>query len=181
MGSPLSIAFIVALLIPLWVLLRRDYIKGVAYAVFLCVSMSTYLRIPMPGNLPQLTIYRLILILLFISWLRNRDTGHRVSDTPLFGAFAFWALANFISVLFTTSDFVVSLKRYLDFVVEAAVFFFLLVTSLKRREDVFKVLWGACLGVSLVAGLAFVEQYTGHTPVSYIEPPNPDDSALVGG
>jgi O-antigen ligase len=181
MGSPLSIVFIVALLIPLWVLLRRDYIKGVAYAVFLCVSMSTYLRIPMPGSLPQLTIYRLVLIVVFIFWLRNRDTGRRFSNTPLLGAFAFWAIANFISVLFTTSYFVVSLKRYLDFVLEAAVFFFLVVNSLRRREDVFKVLWGACLGVTLVAGIAFIEKYTGYTPVSYIEPQNPDDSDLVGG
>jgi hypothetical protein len=178
MGSPLSIAFIVVLLIPLWVLLGRDYIKGVAYAVFLCVSMSTYLRIPMPGSLPQLTIFRLVLIILFIFWRRHRNSDLRFSSAPLYAAFCLWALADLASLLFTSGDFVVGLKRYLDFVVEAAVFFFLLITSFRSREDVMRVISGACLGVTLVAAIAFVEKYTGHTPVSYIEPANPESLDL---
>ena len=123
MAGSLNILLVLGLLVPLWVLLRRDFIRGLCYGVFLCVSMPTYLRIPLPGGLPQLTIYRLILISVFFFWLRYRDPAQRLSKAPLFGAFCFWAAANLLSLLFTTGDFVVSLKRYLDFVVEAAVFF----------------------------------------------------------
>lgn len=159
-----------AMLAPLWVLLRRDFIQGLSYAVFLCVSMPTHLRIQMPGTLPQLTIYRLVLIIVFIFWVRHREPGRRFSESPLFGVFCFWGLANLVSLLLTGGDFVVSLKRYLDFVLETAVFFLLLVTSLRRTDDALKILRAACLGVTLVAALAFVERYTAFNPVNYFVP-----------
>ncbi len=161
MSLPLNVALVVVLLIPLWVLLRRDFIKGLAYGVFVCVSMPTYLRIQVPGNLPQLTIYRLVLIIVFFFWLRNRSRVHRLSAVPLFGAFCFWALADLASLLLTSGDAVVGLKRYLDFVLETAVFFLVLVTSLRQREQALRILRAACLGATLVATLAFVEKYTG--------------------
>ena len=158
------------LLVPLWVLLRRDFIHGLCYAVFLCVTMPTELRIPLPGSLPQLTIYRLVLIVVFLFWLRHRDRGQKLSDAPLFLVFMFWAVANLVSVVLTSGVFVSSLKRYLDFVVEAAVFFILMVTSLRDRQDALRVLRAACLGLVLVAALAFVEKYTAFNPVNYLYP-----------
>jgi O-antigen ligase len=159
---------LVALLIPLGIFLHRDFIQGLAYAIFLCVSMPTHLRIPMPGDLPQLTIYRLVLILIFIYWVRNREPGLRLSRSPLFGVFCFWALTNLASLLLTGGEFVISLKRYLDFVLETAVFFLLLVTSLRNTDDTVKILRAACLGVTLVAALAVLEKYTGFNPVDYL-------------
>jgi hypothetical protein len=159
---------LVALLIPLGVWLRRDFIQGLAYAVFLCVSMPTVLRVSLPGNLPQLTIYRLVLILVFIFWLLNREIDRRFSKAPLFGVFCFWGLANLVSLLLTRGDFWISLKRYFDFVMETAVFFLLVVTSLRRREDAWAIMRAACLGVTLVAVLAFVEKFTAFNPVNYL-------------
>src|ERR1039458_10209949 len=171
----LPVACTFALLVPLWYLLSRDFIKGLAYAVFLCVSMPTALRIQMPGSLPQLTIYRLVLIVVFLFWLRHRDPARKLSSAPLFRLFLFWGLTNLVSLLFTTGDFVASLKRYLDFVVDAALFFFLLATSLRSREDAFRILRAAWLGVTLVAALAFVEKYTGFNPVNYLESAGAED------
>src|ERR1035437_859699 len=168
MAGSLSILILLGLLVPLWVLLRRDFIKGLCYGVFLCVSMPTYLRIPLPGSLPQLTIYRLILISVLCFWFRYRDPAQTVSKAPLFGTFCFWAIANLLSLFFTTGDFVVGLKRYLDFVIEAAVFFFLLVASLRTRDDAMRVLRAACLGLALVAALAFIEKYTHFNPCNYL-------------
>jgi O-antigen ligase len=164
----LPVACTLALLVPLWYLLSREFIKGLAYAVFLCVSMPTVLRIQMPGSLPQLTIYRLVLIVVFLFWLRHRDPARKLSSAPLFRLFLFWGLTSLVSLLFTTGDFVASLKRYLDFVVDAALFFFLLATSLRSREDAFRILRAAWLGVTLVAALAFVEKYRGFNPVNYL-------------
>src|ERR1017187_445092 len=168
MAGSLNILLVIGFLVPLWVLLRRDFIKGLCYGVFLCVSMPTYLRIPLPGGLPQLTIYRLILISALCFWFRYRDPAQGFSKAPLFGVFCFWAIANLLSLFFTTGDFVVGLKRYLDFVVEAAVFFFLVVASLRTRDDAMRVLRAACLGLALVAALAFIEKYTRFNPVNYL-------------
>jgi O-antigen ligase len=177
----IPVACTVALLVPLWYLLSRDFTKGLAYAVFLCVSMPTVLRIQMPGSLPQLTIYRLALIVVFLFWLRHRDSARKLSTAPLFGLFFFWAAANLTSLLCTTGDFVTSLKRYLDFVVEAALFFFLLATSLRSREDAFRILRAAWLGVTLVAALAFVEKYTAFNPVNYLVSAGAPDADLDQG
>ena len=176
----LPVACTLALLVPLWYLLSREFIKGLAYAVFLCVSMPTALRIQMPGSLPQLTIYRLVLIVVFLFWLRHRDPGLKSSGAPLFGLFLFWGLTNLASVLCTTGDFVASLKRYLDFVVDAALFFFLLSTSLRHRDDALRILRAAWLGVTLVAALAFVEKYTGFNPVNYLASAGAEDLDQAG-
>src|ERR1039458_2378405 len=104
MAGSLNILLVVGLLIPLWVLLRRDFIKGLCYGVFLCVSMPTYLRIPLPGGLPQLTIYRLILISALCFWFHYRDPTQRISKAPLFGVFCFWAIANLLSLLFRSEE-----------------------------------------------------------------------------
>jgi hypothetical protein len=169
-----------ALLVPLWYLLSREFIKGLAYAVFLCVSMPTVLRIPLPGSLPQLTIYRLALIIVFLFWLRYRDPARKLSTAPLFGFFCFWAAANLTSLLCASGDFVIGLKRYLDFVVEAALFFFLLATSLRSREDALRILRAAWLGVTLVAALAFVEKYTGFNPVNHLVSAGAEDLDQAG-
>jgi hypothetical protein len=177
MGPSQVVLLTILLLVPVWVLLRRNFIKGLCYGIFLCVVMPVELRIPMPGNLPQLTIYRLVLITLFIFWLRHREPGHRLSSAPLFGAFLFWALANLASLLFTDGNFVISLKRYLDFVLESAVFFLLVMTSLRSREDALAVLRAACLGVAVVGALAFIEKYTAFNPVNYLAP-SPDTDVV---
>lgn len=168
MSQSLNTILTLSLLIPLWILLSRDFIKGLSYAVFLCVLMPTHLRIQMPGNLPQLTIYRLALIIVFLFWLRYRDPNRKLSRAPLFGLFCFWGLANLISLLLTTSDFIVGLKRFLDFVIEAALFFFLIVTSLRDNDDVLRILRAVCLGITIVAALAFVERYTSFNPVDFL-------------
>lgn len=159
---------LIVLLLPLCWQLRRDYLKGLGYAVFLCVSMSTFQRIPLPGDLPQLTIFRLVLIILFFAWLKQRRMGRVSSGHPCSGWFWFWALANLVSLLLTSVDFVNSLKRYLDFVLEVWGFYFIVTTSLHSREEAMRILRAAVAGITLVAALAFVEKYTAFNPVNLI-------------
>jgi hypothetical protein len=132
--------------------------------------MSTYLRIPLPGALPQLTIFRLVLIILFLFWLRQDRSGLGKLDIPCFGLFRFWAIANLASLLLTSVDFVDSLKRYLDFVIEVWGFYLIVITSLRDRDDAMRILHAAVAGVGLVALLAFVEKYSGFNPVNYLAP-----------
>jgi len=167
--QPGIIIAILAILVPLWVLLRRDFVKGLAFAVFFWVSMTTLLRIQPPGSFPALTIHRLMLIVVAGVWLtRNRLAEAR--SIPLFGCFVFWFLANFVSLLSTQIEFSTSLKRFLDFVLEVFVFYVVAYTSMKDKADALRLLRAAWLGLVVVAFLAVVERQTGFNPVDSFIP-----------
>ena len=163
------IVAILAILIPLWVLLRRDFVKGLAFAIFIWVSMTTFLRIQLPGSLPALTIHRLMLIEVAVAWL-TRNSLTSVRSIPLLGCFVFWFLANLVSLAGTQIDFSTSLKTFLDFVLEVFIFYLVASTTLKTREDAVRVLRAAWLGLLVVAVFAAVEKYTGFNPVDRFFP-----------
>lgn len=110
MASIIEPIFICLLLYPIWAMARRNFMRAFAYSVFVCVSMPTFLRIQTGGAIPELTIHRLVLISLFINWIKI--PGKRpLREIPLFRAFCFWALVNAMSLLFTSIDFTDSLKQ----------------------------------------------------------------------
>lgn len=151
------------MLITLWVLLRKDFVCGLAFAVFFWVSMTTFLRFEFQG-LPAFTIHRLMLMEVAVAWLaRNRLAA--AAKVPLASCFAFWALANLISLAGTEIDFLSSLKRFLDFVLEVFASFFIISSSLKTRDDALRVLRAAWLGLLVVAALAIIERLTRFNPV----------------
>jgi len=158
------IVFILLLAAVVWLQLQRDFIRGLSCAMFIWVSMTTFLRIDLPGSLPELTIHRLLLILVLIAWIRKGGMA-KLASVPLLGYFAFWAMANLVSLAGTQIDFVISLKRVLDFVLEVFAAYIITATSLKTREDVLRVLRAAWLGLLVVAVFAVIERYTGFNPV----------------
>ena len=170
MNPVLNLLCLFVLLVPLLWQLRRDFVKGLAYAVFLCVSVSTVLRVALPGALPQLTIFRLILLLLFFFWLKERRLGRFTSRVPFSGLFWFWAIANLVSLVFTDITFSRSLKRYLDFVLEFWGFYVIATTAIENRADAMRILRAAVMGLGVVALLAFIEKYTHFNPVNLLAP-----------
>jgi len=164
----LNVVLLVALLVPLWLRLRRDFVAGLAYAVLVCVSASTFIRIPMPEVLPQLTIFRLILIILFLFWFKERRLGRFKSPVPFSRLFLLWGLVNLFSLFFTDISFGRSLKRYLDFVLEFWGFYIIATTVITTRVDALKILRAAVTGLGVVAVLAFVEKYTGFNPTDLL-------------
>lgn len=166
----LELVVIFGVLISIWVVLARNFEKGLAYAVFWCVWLTTYLRIQTGGALPELTIHRMILISLFIFWFKKPEYRARLRSTPVARAFGFWAFISFLSLLGTSIDFTDSLKAYLDFIAEVGVFFVIVSTTLRKREDAIRVLRAAALGIAIVAFFGAVEHYTGFNPVDSFIP-----------
>lgn len=166
MSQTLIVIVVVLILISLWYQLHRDYIQGLAYGVFLCVLLPTQLRIELPGSLPQLTIYRLILISLFFFWLRNRSIRTSTGSPPLLPILGLWCLANLISLLFTQADFVDSLKRFLDRALEVYAFYYLISKSLRTSDDARRVLRAILRALVLVAMLGVYEHQTGFNPIA---------------
>lgn len=168
---------ILAILVPLWILLRKDFVKGLAFAIYFWVSMTTLLRIQLPGAMPALTIHRLMLMVVAVAWLVRRPRPVHQS-MPLRGCFVLWFLAGVVSLVSTQIDFTTSLKTFLDFVLEIFIFYMVASSSLKTGEDALRILHAAWLGLLTVAFLAAVERYTGFNPVFQFIP---DARAMLGG
>jgi O-antigen ligase len=169
MSQYAPIVLIAFLAITLWRQLCKDFIGGLSFAVFVWVSMTTFLRISLGGVLPELTIHRLLLIVVIFAWSR-RHSFSEIRSIPLIGCFAFWIVANVLSLAGTQIDFIMSLKRFLDFVLELFAFYAVASTSLESQEDVRRVLKGAWLGLIFVAVLAVIERYTLFNPVDRFIP-----------
>jgi O-antigen ligase len=170
MAQIAEIGIILGLIFYLAVVLSRNFEKGLAHAVFWCVWMTTFLRIQTFGVLPELTIHRLILITLFIFWIRRPEYRARLRETPLVRSFGFWAIVSFLSLLGTSIDFGDSVKAYLDFIAEVGVFFVIVSTTLRKREDAIRVLRAAALGIAIVAFFGAIEHYKGFNPVDAFIP-----------
>lgn len=169
MAALIEPLFIGLLLYPIWAMARRNFMRAFAYGVFVCVSMPTFLRIQTNGAIPELTIHRLVLISLFINWVKQ--PGKRpLREIPLFGAFCFWAFVNAISLLCTSIDFTDSLKQYLDFVIEVGVFYVIASTTVRSREDAILTIRAAVSGMAIVAFFGAVEHYTLFNPVDEFIP-----------
>jgi hypothetical protein len=173
---------IFALLILAWVKLRRDFIGGLAFTVFITVLMPVDLRVSLPGALPELTIHRLVLIAAFAAWIKDGRAIGASLRAPLWPGFIFLAAVNFVSLCFTSIDFTTSLKRYIDVVVEIAAYYLLLTSSLKTYQDGIRILSAACAALLLVGIIAWCEKYTGVNPSHAIFPhleADPDFQRMV--
>jgi hypothetical protein len=170
MTTPGVIVFIFLVLAFLGSQLKRDFPKGLAVAVFLWVAMTTMVRIELPGALPELTIHRLILITVFCFWLGARRRQEPAPKATFQGYFIFWALTNFISTLGTEIDLATSLKRFLEFVLETWLFYLIISSSLRKKEEAIRIVHAAVLALAVVAAFAVLEHYTGFNPVDRFVP-----------
>lgn len=160
------------LLVPLWVRLRKDFVSGLSYAIVVVVAFTPLIRVETPGMLPELTLHRAVLISLLFAWMRSQP-AIPTRDAPLRRLILFWIVVASISLLGTV-DMSVSLKRYLDYVLDIFAFYVVVVTSLRGREDALRLLRSACLGLAIVAVLAVLEKYTRINVVDRFVSPDPE-------
>lgn len=158
MSQPAVILLVILLLIPLWIKLRRDFISGLSYAVVILIASTHLLQIRTPGDLPHLTIHRLILLSIALAWLFKPDRAS-IKSAPLAGWIMTWTCLAFFSLL-RTEDTTAGTKRFLEFAFELFLFYFILATTLHTREDGLRLLRAAVLGLFLVALMAAFEKYT---------------------
>jgi len=176
MSDWLNALLVIGLALPLWPLLARDRIKGLCYALFLCIAMPGYLRIQTPGGLPEITIQRALLLVLLAFWLKERVRQGTSVGVPCRKFFLMYMLAGAISLLGAV-DYGVAIKSFLDTVFEVAAYFLVVTTFVRRREDGLRLLRAAWLATTLVGMLAVFEHYTGFRALSRIFPAY----ALSGG
>lgn len=161
---------ILTLLVLLCIRLQRDFISGLVFATGLLVCLPTALRIQLATGLPDLTVHRLVLICLLFFWLGQRARFGGPRGDVLIKWFLLWIGTHLMSTVFTQIAFGTSLKRFLDFVLEAFLFYYIASSSIRTRGEAFRVLRAAWVGLLVVSCVAFIEKYTGFNPVDRFIP-----------
>lgn len=172
MSQSAMIAVMVLLLVPLWVRMRKDFVSGLSYAIVVVVAATPLIRIQTPGLLPEITLHRAILMSLLFGWMM-RPPAIPTRDAPLRRRIVFWIVVATISLV-GTSDLSISIKRYLDYVLDIFAFYLIVATSLRGRDDAIRLLKSACLGLAIVAVLAVLEKYTRINVVDRFVSPDPE-------
>ena len=153
----------------LYLLLRGRYVEAVSYGVFILVSQSRFLVINTPAALPNLTIHRLALLALFLGWLQQPAHREGMRQLPFGREFHAWLAVGALSLMGST-NFGLSVRSYLSFVLEIYLLFLILSTSVRTREAALSILWSVFLGLTLVAGIAIAERYYGLNPLHALHP-----------
>lgn len=131
MSQSAMITVMVLLLVPLWVRMRKDFVSGLSYAIVVVVAATPLIRIQTPGLLPEITLHRAILMTLLFGWMM-RPPAIPTRDAPLRRRIVFWIVVATISLV-GTSDLSISIKRYLDYVLDIFAFYLIVATRISAR------------------------------------------------
>lgn len=161
------------------VMLRRDFDKGLALAVFFLVLSPNELQIPLPGALPQLNGQRVILLLLLLNQFSSLRYLSFASVSGILWLLCLVGAARVASTLFTALDAAASFKIVLSFLLETVLFFFLVAAGFRTRRAIYLAAWSSLAALILVAGIAFVEKYTGQNLAAVLVPGMGDNSISI--
>jgi len=100
-----------------------------------------------------------------IKWIQNTEIKKSFSNIPLIGILTLISLAFGVSTVFAT-DLMVSFKRYLYFLIESFVFYFIIISSIQNDDDIGKIIKTVIISLSVVALLGILQRYTGFDPTS---------------
>ena len=139
----------------------RDYFRGMYLSIFLLLSLPTNLSIEISAAMPSITIHRVILLVMLLFWIQNRNT--RISTfihSPFSSVLTLFFISMFISFLFS-DIFIISSKRYLYYVFESFMFYAILITSIAERKQLLNIILSVAFGICFTSLLGVIERYTG--------------------
>jgi hypothetical protein len=151
-------------------------------AGLLMVCVSDKLRLDLPGGLPELTIQRMLLLISFYYWNRERRYRVKYRDRGVNAVL----LGNLILVLCSTVLSIaldLSLKSIISLAFEEYFFYWLVYTSVRSEKDILLVFKHFGYGLAIVAVLGFVEYYTQFNPVDeyIVQGPRPEMGGAYTG
>jgi hypothetical protein len=144
-------------------LLHKNYSQGLAAAVFALTLLSSYIQISLGSGLPNLTVHRILLLLIVIFSITAKR-WKKGSLPPYRTAMVVYAAVNLLPLVFA-EDFAAGIKSYLSFCIEGLLFFWVVSISLDTREQARSLAKAACLSLALVGLLAIIERYTKFNPL----------------
>lgn len=140
---------------------RRGLVAGYPLALGLMVFLPDTLRLELPGIWPEVTVHRLIMLVLFVRWALAPAESERAPTTRLLGVVLALLLASrAISTAFSITP-APSLKDLLSFAIETVLFTHLSVAALPTLAAARAALRALGVAATAVAAVALVERYTG--------------------
>lgn len=138
---------------------RRGLVACYPLALAMMVFLPDTLRLELPGIWPEITVHRLIMLVLFVSWWRDSADSAAAPPRVLLGAvLALMLTSRVVSTLLSVTP-AESVKDLFSFAIETVLFTRLSVAALPSLAAVRLAL--RALGVSLtaVAAVALIERY----------------------
>jgi hypothetical protein len=157
---PTGYILIALILSILWLVLRRDFQRGLSLAFGFIIALPSYLAISLPGALPELTIQRLILPIVLIYYLKVSTKRFDLNGIPLIKPIMILVLIQFASMMFSVNS-TSSLKNFISFNIETILFFIIISNSISSKNAFISMVQTACLSLSSVALIACIERYAG--------------------
>lgn len=150
-------------------LLRRDFEKGLAAAVFFLVLLPVEVRLDTPGALPPLTGERIILLIVAFHSLKL-DWKQALQPVSRIVVLLFLVALCHLASTFTAIDPWLNLKDWLGFLIETLLYFVMIAVGLRTRRGMELMAWGALSALLVVAVIATIEKYTGRNLAAMIVP-----------
>lgn len=146
---------------------RKGYYPGLNAAVFLLVLCPNNMAIEISMALPSITIHRILIMVMLLMLCTSEEVELKIRDVPFLKTFVFIALAMVASTALSI-NFVVSFKRYLYFIVETVIFYIIMSSSIRTRENAVGICRTISASLMIVALLGIVEKYTNINPTTYL-------------
>jgi O-antigen ligase len=145
---------------------KKSFESGLFCSIAMLASLPKHIQLELPGNLPALTVHRLIILLFLGFWLKEGFGRIRDVQFPFKYFLLCIVFTQGLSVLFAV-DLVSSVKALLYFAMENVLFFFMLSKVARDANDASRLVRALCAGLFVVGILAFIEQYDGYSPMQY--------------
>ncbi|TKB23216.1 hypothetical protein FCL47_23360 [Desulfopila sp. IMCC35006] len=153
----------------LFAVANKNYAKGMAFATFFLVSLPHCIRIELPGVLPEMTIHRIVILILFSIAIQKNILRKIQLNTPFFRLIILIFFSNLLSGIFSI-DPGLSIKDLLATFFENFLLFIIIINTIHNKSDIINILISASLGLGAVALLTFFEYYEGVNYVTLLFP-----------
>jgi hypothetical protein len=165
----INIAIICLVALTVNTLLRRDFDKGIAAAVFFLILLPREVLIPMPGALPELTGHRVVLLILLMRLFPRLRWANFGPISPLVTLLCVEGVCRLLSII-TSIEPMESVKSAIDYWIETVLFFALVACALRQRRTIELVAWSSLVALVIVALIGAVEKYRSINLVAEVIP-----------
>lgn len=139
---------------------RHGLSEGFPLAAACLVTLPGQLRIESPGSLPEITVHRILLAILFLRWSQAPRTERPPIADHLNFLLILAVLARVVSNLLSITP-AASVKDLLSFTFESVVYYHLACFALTTAASRDAVVRAVIRGLVVVALIGFVERYSG--------------------
>lgn len=141
---------------------KKDYDKGFYCSLFFLLLCPNYITIDINISLPSITIHRIIIAIMLLKFILNKDKTNQFSfrEIPFIKIFCLISLSLLISSV--SSDYkLITIKRFGYFFVESFLLYIIIARSITSGEKVVKMLKVINLALLFVALIGLLEKYAG--------------------